>query len=74
MLPFFSMVDTRRRLHRELIEQVRADHPAVLECRIPQASDVERMGVHRAPVASYAPTSRTAKAYAALWAEITARL
>ena len=48
--------------------------PDLLETRIPSATDVERMGVHRAPVASYAPTSRAAKAYAALWAEITARL
>ncbi len=71
---FFSMVDARKKLHRELLEELRARRPDLLETRIPSATDVERMGVHRAPVASYAPTSRAAKAYAALWAEITARL
>lgn len=74
LLPFFSMVDTRRRLHRELIEQVRADHPAVLESRIPQASDVERMGLTRSPVTAAAPRSRASAAYRALWEEMAARL
>ena len=59
---------------RELLDELRARRPDLLETRIPSATDVERMGVHRAPVASYAPTSPAAKAYAALWAEITARL
>ena len=71
---YFSMVDARKKLHRELLDELRARRPDLLDTRIPSATAVERMGVHRAPVASYAPTSRAAKAYAALWAEITARL
>ncbi|MCD9624172.1 ParA family protein [Rhabdothermincola salaria] len=74
IMGFFSMVDARKSLHREMVEELRAQRPGLLETPIPSATDVERMGVHRAPVAAYAPTSRAAKAYAALWSEITDRL
>lgn len=74
LLPFFSMVDARRRMHRELMDEVRAAHAGVLDARIPQASDVERMGVHRTPVTAEAPRSRAAAAYRALWAEVAERL
>ncbi len=73
LLPFFSMVDQRKNLHRELMAQVRADRDDILESQIPASTDVERMGVHRAPLASYAPRTRSAAAYRDLWAEIAAR-
>ena len=38
------------------------------------ASAVERMGVHRAPLATYAPSSVPARAYEELWAEIKSRV
>jgi hypothetical protein len=38
------------------------------------AADVERMGARRSPLADFAPRSRAAQAYAALWDEIQARL
>jgi chromosome partitioning protein len=74
LLAFFSMVDQRKNLHRELIEKVRADRSDILETQIPASTDVERMGVHRSPLASYAPRTRSASAYRELWAEIVARL
>ena len=74
ILAFFSMVDQRKNLHRELIAKVRADRTDVLDTQIPATSDVERMGVHRAPLATYAPRSRSATAYRELWAEVAARL
>ncbi len=58
ILAFFSMVDQRKNLHRELIEKVRADRADrhdVLDTQIPATSDIERMGVHRAPLPTYAP-------------------
>ena len=73
MLAFFSMVDGRKRLHREVMESL-ADEPRVLRTAIPAASDVERMGRHRAPLALFAPRGRAALAYEALWAEIRERL
>jgi hypothetical protein len=46
----------------------------MLIAEIPYASDVERMGVHRAPLGSFAGNSRSAQAYAALWLEVRARI
>jgi chromosome partitioning protein len=74
VLGFFSMVDGRKRLHREVMESLSDGHPSVLETAIPAASDVERMGLHRDAIALFAPRSRAARAYEALWREVHARL
>jgi len=73
VLAFFSMVDGRKRLHREVMEGL-ADEADVLRTAIPAASDVERMGRHRAPVGLFAPRCLAARAYQALWDEIRGRL
>jgi chromosome partitioning protein len=74
VLAFFSMVDNRKNLHRELVEQVGSARADVLATQVPSASDIERMGVHRSPVPAFAPRSRSAIAYRDLWAEIVTRL
>jgi cellulose biosynthesis protein BcsQ len=74
VMAFFSMVDQRKKLHRELVEKVRADRPEVLQAQVPASVDVERMGVQRAPLATFAPRSRSAAAYRDLWAEIVERV
>jgi chromosome partitioning protein len=74
VLAFFSMVDGRKRLHREVMEQLAADHAHVLEATIPAAADIERMGVHRTVLADFAPRGRAALAYEALWAEVRERI
>lgn len=69
LLPFFTMVDRRRRMHRDLVEDGRA--PAnMLRHWIAAAADVERMGPHQAPVGVFAPRSPAARAYEELWHEI----
>src|SRR5262249_17775957 len=47
---------------------------AVMRTAVPAASDVERMGERRAPLAIFAPRSRAALAYEQLWAETLERL
>jgi chromosome partitioning protein len=74
VLAFFSMVDGRKRLHREVMERLVAEHESVLETFIPAAADVERMGLHRTVIPEFAPRSRAARAYEALWAEVRDRL
>jgi len=74
ILPFFSMVDRRRKLHQEIVSELPREYPHMLVSEIPYASDVERMGVHRAPLACYAGNSRAVQAYAALWMEVRARI
>jgi chromosome partitioning protein len=73
VLAFFSMVDGRKRLHHDVMEQL-VGHAGVLRTVIPAASDVERMGQRRDAIGEFAPRSRAALAYEALWAEICERL
>jgi len=73
-MPFFSMVDRRKNLHKEIMARFPENHPEMLSTNIPYSSIVERMGTERAPVAAFAPRSAPAQAYAALWREIADRL
>lgn len=70
LYPFLSMVDRRRRLHRDLTESLPREIATLLRTAIPYASVVEQMGPRRAPLHEYAPTAPAAQQYAALWAEI----
>jgi chromosome partitioning protein len=74
VLPFFSMVDRRKLLHKETIESLRQRYPTILETEVPYGSDFERITLRRAPVESYAPASAAASVYRALWLEIDGRL
>lgn len=69
VLPFYSMVDARKSLQRQICEGTPVAH-GFLGTRIPYASIVEQMGVYRAPLPSYAPGSPAALAFAALFEEI----
>lgn len=71
---FFSMVDGRKRLHREVMEQLAPDSEHVLRTAIPASSDVERMGLRRTVLEEFAPRSRAAQAYRSLWKEVRERL
>ncbi|HET9329359.1 MAG TPA: hypothetical protein VFO23_02450, partial [Steroidobacteraceae bacterium] len=74
LLPFFSMVDRRRALHRELIASARDTFPMLLTSEVPYWSQIERMSVVRAPLPASAPRSPAALVYTTLWEEIGARL
>ena len=74
VLAFFSMVDRRKKLHRELVESLPAELPGVAGVAIPNASVVELMGVRREPVVTSAPRHQAAEAYAALWEQARAVL
>jgi chromosome partitioning protein len=74
LLAFFSMVDARKRLHKEVMERLQLEHRWVLRAAIPSAADVERMGAHRNAVHEFAPSSKAARAYEDLWSEVRERL
>jgi cellulose biosynthesis protein BcsQ len=67
---FFSMVDGRKRLHRDLVEQLPAKRGGILRTAIPALSIIEQMAEQRAPVTAFAPHSVAAKCYEALWGEV----
>ena len=71
---FFSMVDWRKKLHREVVESMPSQYGGFLESAIPYLSDIEQMGVYREPAPAFAPSSRAAKAYCALWDEVDRKL
>jgi cellulose biosynthesis protein BcsQ len=73
VLGFFSMADRRKRLHRELMDELAAEHD-VLDTVIPTSADVERMGARRAALVDFAPRSAAARAYGDLWREVQDRL
>jgi chromosome partitioning protein len=73
LFPFFSMVDGRKRLHREVIERLRGERSDLAETVIPALSLVEQMAVHQAPLPVFAPRSQVTRRYEELWAEVRRR-
>jgi chromosome partitioning protein len=69
---FFSMVDRRKKLHREIIQNLSTERTGVAATVIPALSMIERMAVERAPVTAFAPRSAAARAFRDLWSELTA--
>jgi len=63
LLGFFSMVDRRKRLHRELVEELPLKRSDIATTTIPTQSIIEQMATHRAPVPYFAPRSLAAKRY-----------
>lgn len=68
MLPVFSMVDRRRRAHREALEA------APRQVAIPYAAAIEHMAASGRPLAQSAPYSPAAKSLAVLWKAVEKRL
>jgi chromosome partitioning protein len=75
VLAFFSIVEVRKSLHREVMSRLRdMHHVALLGAAIPSDDEVERMGEERDVVAAFAPGGRAALAYEALWLDVRRRL
>jgi len=71
---FFSMVQSIKSLHGEIIAEMTGAHSErFMRATIPFASEIERMGLARAPVLATAPNSRAGRAYRSLFAEIDGR-
>jgi chromosome partitioning protein len=73
-LAFFSMADSRKRMHRDVMRRFAEERPEMLRTVIPLAADVERMGQARAPLEGFAPRGGAAVAFRELWKEIKERL
>jgi cellulose biosynthesis protein BcsQ len=74
LLPFFSMVDRRRSLHREVIVSTREQFPGLLATEVPYWSEIERMSVRRAPLNAAAGHPAAAAVYLRLWQEVAQRI
>ncbi|WP_374302075.1 ParA family protein [Paracoccus sp. (in: a-proteobacteria)] len=70
---FFSMVQAQKSLHRDTMARMREVYPdRFLNAVLPFSTDVERMGVHRAPVLSFAPARQASQAYREIFDELQA--
>ncbi len=70
---FFTMVENRKKMHRDIVNEFCND-PGFLSQTIPNNSEVEKMGIYRAPLNAVLPDSPAAKAYSNLWKELSAEL
>jgi cellulose biosynthesis protein BcsQ len=70
LLPFFSMVDESKALHRSMIQGVPQLDLRLLRSPIPEIAEIERMGLHRMPITAYRGSEVADAAYRALWQEI----
>jgi chromosome partitioning protein len=69
MRAFFSQVDKRKSLHKQLVAE-HAGKNRFLHTTVPFSSEIERMGVYRAPVTAKLPRSRSSLAFRGLWDEL----
>lgn len=67
VLPFFTMVDRRRKIHNEVLENAKSLVGMSKPLVIPYTSDLEKMGVHQQPVHCFAKGSPADQAYHRLW-------
>lgn len=74
VLAFLSMVDRRKKAHRELVERLPYERKFVVPEAIPNLSVIEQMARRRAPVPFFAPRSPAAAAYEDLWTRLRSSL
>lgn len=74
IIPFFSMVQKQKKLHTDTMKKLKKRYPAFLTDFIPSSTDIEKMGIYRAPVLSYAGRQSSAKAYNKIWKSIEEKL
>jgi chromosome partitioning protein len=72
IMPFFSMVQNSKKLHKETMITLRKNYKSLLKNYIPFSSEIEKMGVHRAPVVTFAGKDFAANVYSDIWNEIEA--
>jgi len=70
LLPFFSMVQQSKNLHRQTMNSLRTEYGRFLNSYIPFSTDVEKMGIHRAPLFTFAAKEEIADAYRTIWNDI----
>jgi len=71
---FFSLVDKRKKLHTETIDDIRQKQSNVLFTYIPYSSAIEKMGLTREPVPIRSRKTKAALSFVDLWNELKAKL
>lgn len=78
VVPFFSKVDSRKKMHREIIENpsdsITAPVSAPLRAFIPNLSSIEKMSLRGAPLLAYSKKSRASRCFRSVWEEVRERI
>lgn len=74
LIPFFSMVQVSKKLHKESMVTLRKKYKNLLKPYIPFSTEIERMGVYRAPVTTYANKKNMGNVYAEMWKDIEVKV
>ncbi|RZB29081.1 MAG: hypothetical protein AEth_01685 [Candidatus Argoarchaeum ethanivorans] len=69
IIPFFSMVEQQKKVHKGVIKGME-ENVHFLKCQVPYAADIEKMGIHRQPVACTQPASKATYSFEELWNEL----
>lgn len=72
--PFLSMIDRRRRDHRDWGDQLRSRLPTAFRTEIPYAVRIEAASREREPLAASHRNDRSATAFESLWLEVAGAL
>jgi chromosome partitioning protein len=70
---FLSMVDRRKRAHRELLLDLQSRNSRILRASIPTSAAIENSPLHQEPFVCSRRTSPAAIAYRDLWTEVQTR-
>ena len=68
--PFFSLVDRRKNLHKEVLHLHHNGKRGFLHTTIPYSKKAEQMVVHHAPLPHFDNRTNATRGYKALWKEI----
>ena len=74
IIPFFTMVQIQKNLHKNTIDGMRQRYARFLKATIPFSADVENMGEYRSPVGAFARHRPANKAYEQLWREMRKKI
>jgi cellulose biosynthesis protein BcsQ len=69
IVPFFSMVEQQKTVHKEIISEMEGDKH-FLKSQVPYAADIEKMGIYRKPVACTQARSKATASFEELWNEL----
>jgi len=70
VIPFFSMVETRKSVHQNMMKEFSLKKTNLCHSFIPFLAEVEKMGIYRKPLIDFSPNSKASTSFKALWKEI----
>lgn len=72
IVPFFSMVQKQKHMHKETMARLSENHTSMLKSYIPFSADIEKMGEFCAPLGEFGKQKPAYIYYKDLWSELKA--